>query len=57
MLQAGLIECGATALFLFFTIGTITSGRSQAGKTLTTRCGGEAPCSRLSVAEVLHTLF
>ena len=25
-LQAGFIECGATALFLFFTIGTITSG-------------------------------
>ena len=32
-LQAGLIECGATALFLFFTIGTITSGRSQSGST------------------------
>lgn len=26
VVQAGFIECGATALFLFFTIGTITSG-------------------------------
>ena len=29
VLQAGLIECGATALFLFFTIGTITSGDAR----------------------------
>jgi hypothetical protein len=28
LVQAGLIEMGATALFLFFTIGTITSGAS-----------------------------
>ena len=30
--QAGFIECGATALFLFFTIGTITSGDLKAHK-------------------------
>ncbi len=32
LLQAALIECGATALFLFFTIGTITSGMSHSRK-------------------------